>query len=116
MRIFVITLLIASILCSVNSDAESTADALERDKNLLRNAFEEPLRIELLEAGLTPRNADIAAQHALDELIECWTSERNLPTSVEEDTFVVHLGGKAIVTHRTPCMSEFLAGVGELTR
>lgn len=114
MRIFIITLLAALIFCPRVGTADSATEALERDVMLLRSSLERPLQSELIRRGLTPRNADIAARHALDVLIECWKSERNGPISDEQSTTVIRLGGTAIVTYATPCMDEFLIRVGDL--
>ena len=82
----------------------------------LRSSFEKPLQLELLKSGLTPRNAEVAAQNMLDSLIKCWNSDRNTTSSSEQETMIVRLGGQTIVTYKTPCMSEFLADVSGVAR
>ena len=116
MRKYIITLIIVLVSFPSTEGADDSVDALERDKSILRTTFKEPLQVELLKKGLTPRNAAIASQHVLDNLIECWTSERNVPAGTEERTIVVQLGGKAIVTHASPCIDDFLQTVGEIAR
>ena len=116
MRIFIVTLTLGLLLSPVIGQADSTNEEVDRDETLLRQSFQIPLQTERLSRGLTPRNAAIASQHALDTLIECWKSERNAPTSSEKETMVVRLGGKAIVTYATLCMYEFVDRIGDLRR
>ena len=116
MRIFIITLAFGLLLASVIGQADSTNEELDRDEALLRQLFEVPLQSEFIIRGMTPRNAAIASRHALDTLVECWKSERNAPTSSENVTIVVQLGGKAIVTYATPCMYEFVDRINDLRR
>jgi len=107
-------------LCSSTAGADETPDseseALYQNASILRNTFEKPLQLELLKNGLTPRNAETAAQTMLSSLIECWNSDRNEAPGEELETMIVRLGGQTIATYRTPCMSEFLANVDGLTQ
>ena len=96
--------------------ADDTAEVPDRDESMLRTAFEDPLRVELLRKGLTPRNAAIASQHLLDDLIECWERPRNVSAGTEEQTIAVRLGGKAIITHASPCIDDLLKTVGDIAR
>ena len=96
--------------------ADSESEALDQNASILRDAFERPLQLELLKSGLTPRNAETAAQSMLSSLIECWNSDRNEAPGAEQETMTVQLGGQTIVTYKTPCMSEFLAAVDEVVR
>ncbi len=99
-----------------NETADSESEALDQNASILRNTFEKPLQLELLKNGLTPRNAETAAQTMLSSLIECWNSDRNEAPGEELETMIVRLGGQTIATYRTPCMSEFLADVDGLTK
>ena len=114
MRNFITTLIFALMVCPIIRQTDSTNEELDRDESLLRQAFERPLQIELQIRGLTPRNAAVASQYVLNELFECWKSERNAPTGTEEKMIFVRLGGKTIVTYETPCMDEFFKLIGNL--
>jgi hypothetical protein len=97
-----------------NTDSES--EAPYQNAMILRNSFAKPLQLELLKRGLTPPNAETAAQNMLSSLIECWNSDRNEVPAEDQEIMTVQLGGQTIVTYRTPCMSEFLADVDAVTR
>ena len=107
-------------LCFSTAEAgettETESEALKQNATILRDTFEKPLQLELLKSGLTPRNAQTAAQNMLSSLIECWNSDRNEAPATEQKTMTVLLGGQAIVTYQTPCMSMFLATVDEVAR
>lgn len=94
----------------------SIAKASYKNERALRSSFEKPLQLELLKSGLSPRNAEVAAQNMLDSLIKCWNSGRNTTRSSEQETMTARLGGQTIVTYKTPCMSEFLADVSGIAR
>ena len=102
-------------LCFSTAEAGETtgseSETLYQNATILRNTFEKPLQLELLKSGLTPRNAETAAQNMLSSLIECWNSDRNEALVEEQETMIVQLGGQTIVTYKSPCMSEFLADV-----
>ena len=89
-------------LCFSTAEAGETTDsereALYQNATILRNSFEKPLQLELLKSGLTPRNAETAAQNMLSSLIECWNSDRNEASGVEQETMTVQLGGQTILT------------------
>ena len=107
-------------LCFSAAIADETVDseneARYQNASILRESFERPLQKELLESGLSPRNAEIATQNMLNALIECWNSDRNTVTRSEPEITTVRLGGETIVTYETPCMNTFLADVDEVAR
>jgi len=113
-------ILVCWTLCFASAGADETTsnenEAHYQNASILRDSFAEPLQLELLEYGLTPRNAETAAQNMLNSLIECWNSDRNDVTVAEQETMTVQLGGQTIVTYKTPCMDEFLADVDEVAR
>lgn len=116
MRACIIALLAGLIVYPGGSVADTEREGLYRNEISLRDSFERPLRLELLQSGFTPRNAETAAQFMLNSLIECWNSERNLTSSSEQETIIFQLGGQTIVTYETPCMNQFLADVREIAR
>ena len=113
-------ILLFSVLCSPTLAADEATDdeseALYQNASILRDTFEMPLQIELLNSGLTPRNAEIAARNMLGSLIECWNSDRNKMAVAEREVVSVRLGGHTIATYKTPCMDEFLADVEKIAR
>ena len=116
MRSFIIALTVALFLDPLSAQSDETNDALSRDLTILRQTFEGPLRVELLHRGLTPRNAAAASQYVLDNLAECWNSDRNLPAESDAEITIVRLGGKAIVTYASPCIDELVERVADLRR
>lgn len=95
-------------------DSRGADDLDSQDETLILDSFELPLRNELLRKGYTPRNAAIAAQHLLDDLVKCWTNEQNTLSHSKPRTIVVQLGGATIVTYESPCLTEFLSNVRSL--
>ncbi len=116
MRSFIIALTVALFLDPLSAQSDETNDALSRDLTILRQTFEEPLRVEFLHRGLTPRNAAVASQYVLDKLAECWISDRNLPAESGAEITIVRLGGKAIITYASPCIDELVERVADLRR
>jgi len=116
MRSFVIALTVALFLDPLLAQSDEINDALSRDLTILRQTFEEPLRVELLHRGLTPRNAAVASEHMLDKLAECWSSDRNSSDESDAETVIVRLGGKVIVTYASPCIDELFERVADLKR
>ena len=107
LRLVVLTL---SLLWLTDSTG---ADDPDVQKEAL-SAFAQPLLAELLRKGYSPRNAELATQHLLDDLARCWNSDRNISSTAEPKTVVVRLGGETIVTNDSVCLSEFLGIVEEL--
>jgi len=114
MRSLIIALTAALLLEPVSAQPDQSNAALSRDLTILRQAFEEPLRIEFLHRGLTPRNAATASQYVLDKLAECWSSDRNSPAESDADTTIVSLGGNVIVTYASPCIDDLVEQVADL--
>ncbi len=115
MRSFIIVLTVALFLDPLSAQSDDTNDALSRDLTILRQTFEEPVRVELLHRGLTPRNAAVASQYVLDKLAECWISDRNLLAISDAKVTAVRLGGKAIITYASPCIDELVDRVSDFT-
>ncbi len=101
---------------AADETTDSEREAHSQNASMLRESFGRPLQVELLRSGLTPKNAEIAAQNLLNSLIECWNSDRNEVTTAELEVTTVPLGGQTIATYKTPCMNEFLADVDDVTR
>ena len=108
------TLFVVVMSCSTVTAADDSSDESLHDDSALRDSFGPPLQLEFLMKGLTPRNAQIASRFALDHLVECWISDRNLSTRLEQRIITIRLGGKKIVTYDSPCIDEFLTIVGEI--
>ena len=83
-------------------------DPMEHDVQLLREAFEGPLQIELKMRGLSKNDAVAASSEALDWLESCWRNQRDNSIARTEEIMVVQLGGSAIVTYADPCVYEFI--------
>ena len=114
MRSFIIALTVALFLHPLSAQSDEPNDALSRDLTILRQTFEEPVRVELLHRGLTPRNAAVATQYVLDKLAECWISDRNLPAESGADITTVRIGDTVIVTYASPCIDELVDRVADL--
>ena len=113
--IFVFWALFLSTMVAGKSSATDSGNSCE-DTRVLRNTFEDPLRVELLNSGLTRRNAEIAILNIMNALINCWIKGCKEGTSTEQSTMTVVLGGQTIVTYRSPCMDDFLAKVAQVAR
>ena len=87
-----------------------------KDARILRNTFEEPLRVELLNSGLTPRNAEVAVQNILNSFVDCSMKSCRRDAIAEQSTMVLVLGGRTIIIYKSLCVSAFLADVDEVTR
>ena len=108
---------ITLLLFAVESGLADTEDNLSAaEAEVLRTSFERPLQKELLGRGFSPRNADIATQNILENLVECWASDRNRIANEEQQTIVVRLGGSVITTYPSPCIDDLLATVSDVTR
>ena len=114
MRSFIIVLTVALFLDPLSAQSDDSNDALSRDLTILRQTFEEPMRVELLHRGLTPRNAAVASQYVLDKLAECWISDRNLPAESGAELTTVRIGGTVIVTYASPCIVELVRRAADL--
>ena len=99
-----------------SGNADTETDVSETEVQVLRTSFEEPLQRELLRKGFSPRNAGIATQNILDNLVECWASDRNSVAGEEQETILVRLGGRVILTYPSPCIDDLLSTVSEVTR
>ena len=109
-KIFALVVLSVPLLWPTDS---SGADDPDVQKEAL-GAFEQPLLSELLRKGLSPKNAEVASQNLLGELVRCWNSDRNTSSTTEPKTVVVRLGGETIVTNDSVCLTEFLGNVDGL--
>ena len=116
MRNTLIAMTIALMPVLDSAVADDSVDPMIRDESILRSSFEEPLEIELLRKGLAPRNAEIASEHLLDNLIKCWKSERNQSPGAEGQITVVRLGGKVIVTYASQCIDDLIKSAGDIPR
>ena len=115
MRSFIIALTVALFFDPLSAQPDETNGALSRDLTILRQTFEEPLRVEFQYRGLTPRNAAVASQFVFDKLAECWISDRNLLAISDAKITAVRLGGKAIITYASPCIDELVDRVSDFT-
>lgn len=116
MRRFIIAVTVVLLVDPLWAQSDEINDALGRDLEILRQAFEDPLQVELLHRGLSPRNAASASQYVLDKLAECWNSDRNLLAESDSEIMIVRLGGKTIATYESPCIQEFVDRVADLRR
>ncbi len=114
MRKMIVASIIIILSFASSESADNSIDVSEPEESILRTSFREPLQRELLRKGLSPRNAAIATQNIMDKLVNCWKSDRNTVTSQEQQTIVVRLGGRAIVTYPSPCIDDLLATVSEI--
>ena len=114
MRSLNIALAFASLIDASSARSDELDDAMSRDLTILRQTLEEPLRVEFLHRGLTPRNAAVASKHVLDKLAECWSSDRNTLANYNSETMAVRIGDQVIVTYASPCIDELADRVADL--
>lgn len=101
----------ATLLFGVNVSIGADTGQSPDETTLIVDSFEEPLRIELLKKGYSPRNAAVTSQNLVRAFAECWISDRNKTSGSEQETVVVQLGGQTIVTYESPCLTEFLGDI-----
>jgi len=114
MRKLIVASLILFLPFTNSGDADNAVEASEPEESILRMSFQVPLQSELLRKGLSPRNAELATQNILDNLVRCWKSDRNNAANEEQPTIVLRLGGNIIVTYPSPCIDDLLATVSEI--
>jgi hypothetical protein len=107
-----LTLLCMPLLSWMESSAGTDDFAVQQDA--LIDTFEQPLRMELLKKGYTPRNAAIASGSLLDEFARCLVKENSANAGSESQITTIRLGGAVIVTYESPCLAEFMSNVASL--
>lgn len=89
----------------------SGSDDLTIQREALSEAFEQPLRTQLLKKGYTPRNATIAANSLLDMYARCLASTQSTDLSTEPEVTNIRIGDAVIAAYKSPCLTKFLNDV-----
>lgn len=110
MKISLLVLLTVALSLPVNADS---VDEKHAENDLQLESFIDPLYVELLSRGLTPGIARKETARLVKGFQGCWASEYNRVDSVEQELQAVELGGKLILTYKSPCLDAFLLAIEE---